>query len=206
MELSELQTLVLCGLTTLGAFAGSGVGAYFRKKGENLATHEDITKLVEQVRAVTTTTKEIEGKISDDYWRRQKHWESKRGVVFEVVRKLRVADDALLRLQTAHRMPMERPGNWAPYIEEAAQEWRSAISGFSEASMLASVVCGEELTNACNELRILLNDTAIEVVRGLRQAYDNSAPRLGKLSGMVARAALKEFDFPNPSEVKCKAL
>jgi len=37
-----------------------------KKKGENLATHEDLDKLVVQVRAVTTTTKEIEAKISTD--------------------------------------------------------------------------------------------------------------------------------------------
>jgi hypothetical protein len=52
---------------------------YLKKKGENLATHEDIGKLIDQVRAVTITTKEIEASISDRSWNRQKHWEMKRG-------------------------------------------------------------------------------------------------------------------------------
>jgi hypothetical protein len=50
-------------------FLCAGVGAYFggylKKKGVNLATHEDIDKVLDQVRAVTTTTKEIEAKISN---------------------------------------------------------------------------------------------------------------------------------------------
>jgi hypothetical protein len=38
-----------------GAFVGSFLGAYVKRKGENLATHEDLDKLVKQVHAVTTT-------------------------------------------------------------------------------------------------------------------------------------------------------
>ena len=62
-----MENLITWGLTTLiGAFVGSYLGSYLKKKGENLATHEDLDKLVVQVRAVTTTTKEIEAKISTD--------------------------------------------------------------------------------------------------------------------------------------------
>ena len=53
------------------------LGSYLKKKGENLATHEDIDKLLAQVTAVTQATKEIEAKISVDVWERQKKWEIK---------------------------------------------------------------------------------------------------------------------------------
>jgi len=49
--------------TLVSAGIGAYLGAYLKKKGENLATHEDIGKLLDQVRAVTTITKEIEAKI-----------------------------------------------------------------------------------------------------------------------------------------------
>jgi hypothetical protein len=71
---------------------GAGVGAYFggylKKKGENLATHEDIEKLKEQVAAVTTTTEQIKTEISDAAWSRQKRWELKREVLLEAVKRL----------------------------------------------------------------------------------------------------------------------
>ena len=52
--------------TLISAFVGSWLAGYLRKKGENLATHEDINKLVESVSAVTKVMKEIESKISGD--------------------------------------------------------------------------------------------------------------------------------------------
>ena len=52
----------------LGAF----FGAHLSKKGKNAAIHEDIGKLVQQMAAVTQTTKEIEARISNDMWERQR--------------------------------------------------------------------------------------------------------------------------------------
>ena len=80
--------LVLFLLPFIAAAAGAYLGAYLRKKGENLATDEDIEKLDDQVRVVTTTAKEIEAKISDELWNRQKRWELKREVLFEASRSL----------------------------------------------------------------------------------------------------------------------
>jgi hypothetical protein len=66
----DLITLVLT--TLASAFAGSYLAGYLKKKGENLATHEDIAKLVEQVSAVTKATKHIEARISNETWRRER--------------------------------------------------------------------------------------------------------------------------------------
>lgn len=55
-------------VSLLGSFGGAWLGAYFKKKGENYATHEDLGKLVKQMEAVTTATKQIEAKISDEVW------------------------------------------------------------------------------------------------------------------------------------------
>jgi hypothetical protein len=40
------------------------ISSYLKKKGENLATHEDVDKLVKQVSAVTAATKQIEANIT----------------------------------------------------------------------------------------------------------------------------------------------
>jgi hypothetical protein len=63
--------LGLCVTTALGAYLGS----YLKKKGENLATHEDIDKLVNQVSAVTAATKQIEARISNQTWQRERRAE-----------------------------------------------------------------------------------------------------------------------------------
>lgn len=58
--------------TALGSGVGAYLGSYLKKKGENLATHEDIDKLIDQVAAVTTTTKKIEANISTEMWQRER--------------------------------------------------------------------------------------------------------------------------------------
>lgn len=73
--------------TLVSAFIGSYLASYVKKKGENRAIREDLDKIVK-------STKEIEEKISDDYWDRQKRWELRRDTVFEAARKVAKAIDA----------------------------------------------------------------------------------------------------------------
>jgi hypothetical protein len=85
-------------LWTLGVLS-VGLSGYLtgdlKKKGENLATHEDIDKVLYEVRATTQATKEIEAKISSALWDRQKRWELKREVLFKTVDKIGIAKTAL---------------------------------------------------------------------------------------------------------------
>jgi hypothetical protein len=59
-------------IAALSFFLGAVFRPYFTgyatKKGENLATHDDIDKLVDQVKAVTEATKKIEAEISSGVW------------------------------------------------------------------------------------------------------------------------------------------
>jgi hypothetical protein len=90
-----MEPAVLSLLTIIGAGISAYFGAYLKKKGENLATHEDINKVLVEVRATTQATKEIEAKISDEVWDRQKRWELKREVLFEAMRRVADIDEVL---------------------------------------------------------------------------------------------------------------
>ena len=72
-------------VTLLVAGFGAYFGAYLKKKADNKAIHEDIGKLVDQVKAVTTATKEIEAKVSDDYWGKQRRWDLQRDTLLAVI-------------------------------------------------------------------------------------------------------------------------
>ena len=65
-------------ITLLCAGGGAYFGSYLKKKGENLATHEDFDRLLAEVETTTKTTKSIEEKISDMFWNKQRRWELKR--------------------------------------------------------------------------------------------------------------------------------
>ena len=113
----------------MSAFIGYLVG-YLRKKGENLATHEDVDKLVEQVSAVTTATKEIESKISGDLWNAQKRWEMKREVMFEAAKRIVEVDNALLGLDAPLRSVenVDSPV-WEQARFEKMQAWKRGRIG-----------------------------------------------------------------------------
>ena len=64
--LAAQVVLIICAITFVAYFKGYG-----SKKGENLATHEDIDKLVKQVEAVTKATQDIEASMSTRVWARE---------------------------------------------------------------------------------------------------------------------------------------
>jgi hypothetical protein len=112
------------------AGAGAYLGSCLKKKGENLATHEDIKQLVEQVSAVTNATKEIEAKISDDVWTRQKHWEMKRDVVFDTSRKIARIDDLLTSLFVVAQKHFEAQKKGDTSYSES---WLKAVTTYNTA-------------------------------------------------------------------------
>jgi hypothetical protein len=145
--------------TLVSSGAGSFLGAYLKKKGENLATHEDIDDLVDQVRAVTTTTKEIEAKISNDVWDRQKRWELKREVLFGAMKKIAVAQDALQALCAFHMKKSSEKGMANPVTEvKVGDDWRAAEDGLNESALFVDLTCGSEMRNALSDLMLLTRE------------------------------------------------
>src|ERR1017187_3205456 len=91
-------------ITAVLAGGGAYLGSYLKKKGENWATQEDIDKLVKQVAIVTQTTKEIEAKITNEVWERQRKWDLKREALFEAMKELATVLYTIGRLEAAYRI------------------------------------------------------------------------------------------------------
>ncbi len=95
--------------TALGSGAGAFLGSWLRKKGENLATHEDIDKLIDQVAAVTDTTETIKAQIGSDLWTRQSVWQQKRDAYAKILNVSHSLRESLIDLTQAYRAS-ERSG------------------------------------------------------------------------------------------------
>src|SRR5258708_5441631 len=116
-------TWALALIPFLSAGGGAYFGSYLKKKGENLATHEDINRLVDQVSAVTKATKEIETKISNEVWERQTRWEVQKAAVLETLRDLASSDGLLWKMVwTFKKYPTESAPDTAKR-EEAQSEY-----------------------------------------------------------------------------------
>jgi hypothetical protein len=156
--------------TVLGAGVGAFFGSYLRKKGENWATHEDIDKLVDQMKAVTLAQKEIEAKISNEMWERQRKWEVKREALFEAMKEIGSVEYALINLiQTYATARTDLEPNTPDRMREksaATGTWNTALVSFKKTKLLAILVCGQELRDAFAALEQSIIAYASETVSG----------------------------------------
>jgi hypothetical protein len=117
---AELLDLIgkYCGVfatTLLGSWSGAYFGSYLRKKGENLATHEDVDKLVEQVSAVTAATKQIEARIT----RASRVHERQLDILGKLYRHLYDAQELFRRETSAGMTNGMAPEEYAPRLVKA---------------------------------------------------------------------------------------
>jgi hypothetical protein len=190
-------------LAFLCAGGGAYLGSYLKKKGENLATHEDIDKLVKQVSVITEATKKIEAKISNEAWDRQKRWELKREVLFDVTKTLGPVNAALASLYAACETEISSIKSGGPERFDlrlkAGDEWNIAADRLNEVTFLAALVCGEDLRRALLDLRFFAVEAAQEAMRQREVAPTLSTKELVAKLGVVTAATRKELEIDNPA-------
>lgn len=189
-----------------GAVFRSYLTGYAKKKGEILATQEDIDKLVGQVRAVTEATKKIEAEISSGVWDRQKRWEMKREVLFEAARKISQIDDATLsssivlkedrskRIQWEARTPsIEEQFAWEQTKHERLVRWTKAASEFDVSQAFVGIVCTKEAAQAFRELGTFMHTLAAHLTQD-PDAYDRGRTEFFKKILLAQKAIRKELE------------
>jgi hypothetical protein len=169
-------------------------GSYAAKKGENLATKEDIAQL-------TKIAEGIKAKISDEYWDRQKQWEMRRDAVFEVVRALGTLDDELLKLNVAHTTSLpeceELKNDAIQNRLEKMTEWNLHGARFDGAKFLADMFVGEELRSALSTCIICMRDIAAGIRDGTKRHEENSQKTLWHKLKAVRESVRKELQLEN---------
>jgi hypothetical protein len=162
---------------------GTGIylRAYLNKKAENLASKEDFKDLKTQTAELRQTTKEIESKIDDQVWNRQRQWELKRDVLFEMSKRLAQADDALLYLDMAARNA-DKEGDpfWMENLTKRQNGWTKAIGALDEARFTVGVVSEKETIDAVDALAGLMVKMASGVTNKDFSAYSDNKLELSK--------------------------
>jgi len=191
-----MENLIAWGLTTLvGAFVGSYLAGYLKKKGENLATHEDFEKVLAEMRLVTQTTKEIEAKISDKAWDRQKHWELKRDAVYAVMQALGKADETL-HFASVAEVESRKAADPNRYRETTSDAWinfYSAIDDFDQKRALAMIICGKEMNDTLMALKNTLRDLGHKLGEGEIQSYEDYTPNFAPTFAKAFACARQEL-------------
>lgn len=181
----------------IGAFLGYLTG-YMKKKGENLATHEDINKLVDQVHVVTTTTKQIEAQISGDLWDRQKRWELRRDALFELTKRLGSLKDSLATLISAHQTDLKN--GWQEDVNRTqnrinlGQEWLDAASALDNAILMAGVVCDQMFYQSVLRFSLEMREIARKAREWDAQTLANGTGVVGKQLALIMDEIRREID------------
>lgn len=190
-------TLAVAVVTFLSGWTGAYLGSYLKKKGENFATHEDINKLVDQVSAVTTATKQIETKISSDLWDRQKQWELKREILFDAAKRLSEIDNRLLSLQAfwEHLSHGKIEGEESRIRLESkyVTQWHDSMRSFEETESLIFVSCSRETMGAFAQFTDLLRNASSKIVSGDLEAYAKTKAERGRIIALVRMQIRKEL-------------
>ena len=165
---------------------------YGKQKGENLATHEDIQKLVDQVQAVTKATEGIKDEISIKAWAR----ETRKEVAFALIDKLATVDGLFTRfLSTRVKLGDDFLYDKAER-DQVASDLGLAFHEFAKTRSLAAIVCGAEVQTKIKEITqkssILLPEIATkaitpEVLVALMKKLQDFSDEIVALAGLIRR-------------------
>lgn len=181
-------------MSLIAAGAGAYFGAYFKKKGENLATREDIAQ-------ITTKQKEIEALISDRFWDRQKQWEMKRDAL---VRAIQAAEDCSVAIlhfaayREAQKLQVGASDDFSKRIKELGQAMSVAVSAFDSADILVKLLCEAKTVDAFATLAGHLRQAATQTHQPeFTELKSETAEHLQSLMDAAVAAAREELGVPN---------
>jgi hypothetical protein len=193
-----INLIALAFAAIAGAFFGWFLKPYLGKKGD-LASHEDIDKVRDELRAVATATKEIEAKISGQVWDRQKRWELKRDVLFDAVKKSAAVHQAMTKAHAAYQtdkaaMGRGEPGRATEHIKVGGVFFE-ATAELDDIYLLVSLVSGGETRKALGEFIPLAREIGMKVTDGHPEALLESRGEVSKKLAAVTAAVRKELEI-----------
>jgi len=111
-----------------------------REKGKNLATHEDIQKLIAQIQKTTEATEQIKAQISGGLWEQQNRWTFKRDLYIRLLENLGITyhcTTRLLEIQGYDAAERQRLQTWADDLDRQQSD---AVAEVLRASAVAMIV------------------------------------------------------------------
>ena len=177
------------------AIVGSGLAAYFgsymKQKGVNLATNEDLSMLVSQLKATTHATKQIESLYSGRLWEEQRQWELKRDSVLSALQALQLARSTLMEFAVACDQAAKvgpRVDNQLSQAEYADQiKWFNSMTKFDESLVPVRLICSRTSFSAFRDAGQQIRLGASGLMHGTVHNYD-------KMAFEINVAVWKSFD------------
>jgi hypothetical protein len=156
-------------------------GPYLTQKAKNLATHEDIQKLIDQVRE----TERVKAEISDSMWDRQSRWTYKRDLYVKIVETMTTLIGLETRLRAAEELGL-------PAVE--SKEWGQYLTELMKLTGIASFVLSERANRILENLRSTKSNAADE------PWSQEQTTRLKAHLSILREEARKDLGYAGPVE------
>jgi hypothetical protein len=181
-------------------------GKYIAKKAENLATHEDIQKLVDQVRE----TERVKAEIADRMWDRQRRWDAKKDLYLEIYSSLHKLHDLLIDVAEGRRAISVR-GEGADHtpLVEAINQLKSDFDKFSRVGFVAPLFFSDAALNsianisgqAATWVTIVTGDELLELLQRheLDKAQQDFQLKFHDAILDLSAAARRDLGYPTAS-------
>jgi len=152
--MGTIAIILMLVLYLLMLAAGVYFKSYFDKKGANLATKEDFRELKMQTAELRQATKEIEAKVDDQMWNKQRQWEMKKEAVFAIMQSLSLANNALFEYATASfPAEIERDEFTRDHMKKKHDQLVSALDDLEHKRAMGLLVCSMTFTEMVDEIR-----------------------------------------------------
>jgi hypothetical protein len=166
-------------------------GSYAAKKGENLATKEDIAQ-------ITGRQEEIKSQISNEMWNRQRHWELKRDVVIDLIRAMADMDRLMTDFSAAFSSPsgiltVEAKQHLEKNRIESFKEERRCSSEYLRAHTVADLAIHGKLSRASSSYFQFAGGVLKEILSKPGRYDSKTRLELAKLHNAAIIAARKEL-------------
>ncbi len=186
---------------------GAFLGAYFKRRAEDIATNANFQNVLEQLKRQTAETENIKAAISDDVWDRQKQWELKRDAVYGAWRALRELETALIDFRSAHlcQIPNDNEdvkNHVLNMRQDKAAQFYACFTKFNHAKELADLVVGEKLTRYFSAYFQKVGPIAKEIAKGNAGFFTSEKTKeLADISNEIRQEARKELNIKNTDRV-----
>jgi hypothetical protein len=168
--------------TILALFIGGFLKSYMSKKGENLATKEDIREL-------TRVQREIEAKISGELWQKQKQFEMKKDAIVAAMSEFPSAENYLLMMYSQLKLGKQTEQDKI----EMLREYYKVFGAFERAVWTAELVSGDDVRAMLFAYKSLFVEMGTLVIRGDFELYENKRSDLVRMQTALYNAVRKEL-------------
>lgn len=170
---------------------GAYIGAFLRRKGENLATKADFESILAQLREQTREVEHVKNEIAQAGWIHQRRWDLKRQLYWELLETLEEIKQKGRWLYGALTTPYTYPPVVNPQAPQLIDDFanhmqqRGTVEKLLALKGVAGVVLTGEAISALDYLNQNYNEVIDMVLHQQRTTNDWVEPAIQQLSRLV---------------------